>query len=155
MISEPDRYLDAFAEAGADSLLVHQEGAPNLHRTLSHIRSLGKKVGVVINPATPLSALEEVAPSVDLILIMTVNPGFGGQQFIPSMTGKIQKTRKLIDAVNPTCDLEVDGGIDIDTAPSAVMAGARVLVAGSSVFHHPSGVTAAIAALRASIKLEL
>jgi ribulose-phosphate 3-epimerase len=152
MIEKPDRYIAAFADAGADSLLVHQEEAPHLHRTLAHIRALGKKVGVVVNPATPVGFLEEVAASVDLILVMTVNPGFGGQEFIPAMTAKIARARRLIDAVNPTCDLEVDGGIDVETAPSAVAAGARVLVAGSSVFHRADGVSAAMTALRECIK---
>jgi ribulose-phosphate 3-epimerase len=152
MISEPDRYLEAFADAGADSLLVHQEGAIHLNRTLAHIRTLGKKVGVVINPATPVSTLEEVAPGVDLILVMTVNPGFGGQEFIPATTAKIERVRRLIDTVNPGCDLEVDGGIDPATAPLAVAAGARVLVAGSSVFHRKEGVSVAMNALRDSLK---
>ncbi len=155
MIEAPDRYLDAFAAAGSDSLLVHWEDSPHLNRTLAHIRTLGKKVGVVINPATPVGFLEEVATSVDLILVMTVNPGFGGQAYIPSMTAKIKKVRQLIDAVNPTCDLEVDGGIDAETAPTAVVAGARVLVAGSSIFHGAGGVSAAMDLLRQRIKAAL
>jgi ribulose-phosphate 3-epimerase len=152
MISEPDRYLDAFAEAGSDGLLVHQEGAANLHRTIQHIRTLGKRAGVVINPATPASVLEEILPDVNLVLVMTVNPGFGGQHFLTSILGKIRRVRQMIDAVNPACELEVDGGIDAVSAPMAVQAGARVLVAGSSVFGAPGGVVAGMELLRASLK---
>jgi len=144
MISEPDRYLDAFAKAGSDSLLVHYEGALHLHRTLQRIRALGKGTGVVINPATPASVLEEVLPEIDLILVMTVNPGFGGQQFLTSTLKKIEKIRKMIDQVNPRCELEVDGGIDAETAPHAVAAGARILVAGSAIFGAKEGVAAAM-----------
>jgi ribulose-phosphate 3-epimerase len=144
MISEPDRYLEAFAEAGSDSLLVHQEGAPNLHRTLQQIKKLGKKAGIVINPATPAGALEEVLTDVDLVLVMTVNPGFGGQEFIANMLPKIRKVRAMIDRLNPACELEVDGGIDAATAPLAVAAGAHVLVAGSAVFGAKDGVAAAM-----------
>ncbi len=148
MIEEPDRYLDAFAEAGADSLLVHVEGANNLHRTLQHIRHLGKKVGVVLNPATSPVMLAEILPDVDLVLVMTVNPGFGGQAFIPSTLGKIRRVRQMIDQFRPEADLEVDGGIDAETAPQAVQAGARVLVAGSAVFGTADGVAAAMERLK-------
>lgn len=147
MIEEPDRYLEAFAEAGVDGILVHQEGAVNLHRTIQHIRKLGKYPGVVINPATPASVLEEILPDVDLVLVMTVNPGFGGQQFINSTRGKIRKVRQMIDAINADCELEVDGGIDHATAPLAVEAGARVLVAGSAIFRAKGGIAAAMAAM--------
>ena len=150
MIEEPDRYLDAFAEAGADSILVHQEGAVNLHRTVQHIRSLKKKAGVVINPATPASVLEEILADVDLVLVMTVNPGFGGQEFIATTVSKIRKLRERIDSLKPGCELEVDGGIDATTAPVAVAAGAGVLVAGSAIFHAADGITAAMNRLRAS-----
>src|SRR5437588_1428133 len=111
MIEAPDRYLDAFAQAGADTLLVHVEGAVNLHRTVQHIRHLGKKAGVVLNPATSPVMLAEILPDVDLVLVMTVNPGFGGQQFIPGTLGKIGRLRQMIDEVRPGADLEVDGGI--------------------------------------------
>jgi len=148
MIEEPDRFLDAFAEAGADNLLVHVEGAVNLHRTVQHVKHLGKKAGVVLNPATSPVMLAEVLPDVDLVLAMTVNPGFGGQAFIPSMLGKVRRLRQMIDQVKPDVELEVDGGIDHATAPQAVQAGARVLVAGSAVFHQPDGVAAAMRRLR-------
>jgi ribulose-phosphate 3-epimerase len=152
MIEEPIRFLDAFAEAGADSLLVHQEGAANLHRTVQHIRSLGKRAGVVINPATPAAVLEEILPDVDLVLVMTVNPGFGGQQFIRGTLPKLRRVRQMIEQLRPGCELEVDGGIDAQTAPLAVEAGAEVLVAGSAIFQFPQGVVAAMNHLRASLE---
>jgi ribulose-phosphate 3-epimerase len=148
MISEPDLYLEAFAEAGADSMLVHVENAINLHRTVHHIKKLGKKVGVVLNPATSVVTLTEILPDVDLVLVMTVNPGFGGQAFIPSTLGKIRRVRAMIDQSRPGADLEVDGGIDAETTPQVVTAGARVLVAGSSIFGAHDGVAAAMARLR-------
>jgi ribulose-phosphate 3-epimerase len=150
MIESPDRYVEAFAEAGIDSLLVHQEGAANLHRTVQHIKALGKKAGVVINPATPAWVLEEILPDVNLVLVMTVNPGFGGQQFIPTMLAKIRRVREMIDRVQPGCELEVDGGIEPETAPLAVEAGADVLVAGSAVFHVREGVMAGMERIRAA-----
>jgi ribulose-phosphate 3-epimerase len=152
MIEEPDLYLDAFAEAGADSLLVHVENAVNLHRTVHHVKHLGKKVGVVLNPATSVVTLAEILPDVDLVLVMTVNPGFGGQTFIASTLGKIRRVRQMIDQSRPGADLEVDGGIDAHTAPQAVQAGARVLVAGSSVFGAHDGVPAAMERLRTSVQ---
>jgi ribulose-phosphate 3-epimerase len=148
MIEQPDLFLDAFAEAGADSMLVHQEGAINLHRTVQHIKKLGKQAGVVINPATPASVLDEILPDVDLVLVMTVNPGFGGQEFIATTLPKIRRVREMIDRVKPACELEVDGGIDATTAPQTVTAGARVLVAGSAIFHAKDGVAAAMNRLR-------
>ncbi len=151
MIDRPERYLRDFADAGSDSLLVHVEGAPHLHRTLQQIRALGKRAGVVLNPATPAGLIEEVLPDVDLVLVMTVNPGFGGQQFIESTLPKIGRVRQLLDRVNPTCELEVDGGIDARTAPRAVAAGARVLVAGSAIFGAADGVAAAMQRLRESV----
>ena len=154
MIENPDQYLEAFAESGIDSLLVHQEGAVNLHRTVQHIKTLGKKAGVVINPATPASVLEEILPDVNLVLVMTVNPGFGGQEFIPNMLGKVRRVRQMIDRARPDCELEVDGGIEPHTAPLAVEAGANVLVAGSAVFHVREGIAAAMERLRASLLKE-
>jgi ribulose-phosphate 3-epimerase len=148
MIEEPDRFLDAFAHAGANGMLVHVENAANLHRTLQHIKSLGKKAGVVLNPATPPLAVAEVLPDVDLVLVMTVNPGFGGQTFIHNTLGKIRRLRQMIDQARLAIELEVDGGIDAQTAPLVVEAGARVLVAGSAVFHDKDGVAAAMARLR-------
>jgi ribulose-phosphate 3-epimerase len=153
MIDNADDYLDAFAQAGCDAINVHQEGNANLHRTLQHIRKLGKRVGVVINPATPAGVLEEVLPDVDLVLLMTVNPGFGGQVFIHSTLGKIRKVREMIQKVRPQIELEVDGGIDEKTTPLVVKAGANVLVAGSAIYHAADGVGAAMSRLRNSAQV--
>lgn len=132
MVAPVDRYLQQFADAGADLITVHAEAGPHLHRSVQAVQALRKKVGVALNPATPLSVLEHVMDEIDLILIMTVNPGFGGQRFIPSMLEKIRQARLLIGGRN--IDLEVDGGITVDTAAAAVQAGANVLVAGSAIF---------------------
>ncbi|MGH8536800.1 MAG: ribulose-phosphate 3-epimerase [Gammaproteobacteria bacterium] len=148
MITEPDRYLEAFAEAGADGLTVHVEGAIHLHRTLESIVKLGRRVGLALNPATPAAVLDEVLSELDLVLVMTVDPGFGGQDFIASTVPKIRRIRELIDRVRPACELEVDGGIHPATAPLVVAAGARVLVAGSAVFEDPAGVRAGMQRLR-------
>ena len=153
MIEEPDRYLEAFAEAGADTLLVHVEGEAHLHRTVQHVKHLGKRAGVVLNPATPAVMLEEILPDVDEVLVMTVNPGFGGQEFIKSPLPKIRRVRQMIEDVNPDIELEVDGGIDPDTTPLVVEAGARVLVAGSAVFGAAGGVAGAMERLRAAAQL--
>ena len=148
MITEPDRYLEAFAEAGADGLTVHVEGAIHLHRTLESIVKLGRRVGLALNPATQAAVLEEVLSELDLVLVMTVDPGFGGQDFIASTVPKIRRIRELIDRVRPACELEVDGGIHPATAPLVVEAGARVLVAGSAVFEDPAGIRAGMQRLR-------
>jgi ribulose-phosphate 3-epimerase len=148
MISDPDFFLDEFVEAGSDSFLVHWEGNNNLHRTLQRIKALGKRAGVVINPATPASVLEEVLPQVDQVLVMTVNPGFGGQHFLHTTLPKVRRVRHMIDAINPACDLELDGGIDPETAPFGIAAGANILVAGTAVFGDRQGVTAAMNKLR-------
>ncbi|MDK4734122.1 ribulose-phosphate 3-epimerase [Rhizobium sp. CNPSo 3490] len=132
MISPADDYLEAFAKAGCDRITVHAESGPHLHRSLQTIRNLGKKVGVTINPATPLSAIENVVEDVDLILIMSVNPGFGGQKFIPAMTAKIAAAKSLIG--DRPIELEVDGGVTVETAPDIARAGGNVLVAGSAIF---------------------
>ena len=132
MISPADPYLAQFASAGADLITVHAEAGPHLDRSLQAIRSHGKKVGVALNPATPISILEHVIDRLDLILIMTVNPGFGGQSFIPAMLEKIRQTRALV--AGRTIDIEVDGGVTVDNAGAIVKAGANVLVAGSSIF---------------------
>ena len=150
MISDPDFYLDEFAEAGSDSLLVHWEGNNNLHRTVQRVKALGKRVGVVINPASPASVLEEILQDVDQVLVMTVNPGFGHQHFIHTTLPKIRRVRQMIDEIKRGCDLEVDGGIDATTAPLVVDAGANVLVAGSAVFGAGEGVIAAKNRLRAA-----
>jgi ribulose-phosphate 3-epimerase len=151
MIVEPERYLGDFAAAGADVLIVHQEASPQLHRTVEQIRRLGKRVGVAINPATPLAAVQEILDEVDLLLVMTVDPGFGGQPIIRSTLPKVERLRAMLAARNLACDIEVDGGINAETAPVAVRAGANVLVAGSAVYGHPGGAAAGIAALRAAL----
>jgi ribulose-phosphate 3-epimerase len=153
MISNPDVYLDEFVEAGSDSFLVHWEGNANLHRTVHRIRSLGKRVGVAINPATPAAVLEEILQEVDQVLVMTVDPGFGHQHFLHTTKPKIRRVRQMIERIKPACDLEVDGGIDAETAREAVEAGANVLVAGSSVFGDREGVAAGVKSLRASVHL--
>src|SRR6266481_6309088 len=148
MISDPDFFLDEFVEAGSDSFLIHWEGNNNLHRTIQRIKGLSKRVGVVINPATPAVVLEEILSDVDSVLIMTVNPGFGHQHFLRTALPKIRRVRQMIEQTNPDCELELDGGIDAATAPLGVAAGANVLVAGSSIFGDPEGVDAAMKKLR-------
>lgn len=140
MIEEPDRYLQEFAQAGADRLTVHVEATRHLHRTVQAIKDLGLKAGVTLNPATPLVTLEEILREVDLLLIMSVNPGFGGQHYIPGSTDKIRRLRQMLDSVNPTAWLEVDGGISPVNAGEVVGAGATVLVVGSAVFGGPKSV---------------
>jgi len=134
MIAPVDPFLQAFAEAGADCISVHPESGPHLHRTLQTIKGLGKRAGVVLNPATPIAVIHEVVDLIDLVLVMSVNPGFGGQKFISSQLAKIADLRKLIDASGRAIDLEVDGGIDRVTAPQAIAAGADALVAGTATF---------------------
>src|SRR5712664_2585764 len=150
MISDPDFFLDEFTEAGSGSFLVHWEGNNNLHRTVQRIKALGKRVGVVINPATPAAVLEEILQDVDQVLVMTVNPGFGHQHFIHTTLPKIRRVRQMIDQIKRGCDLEVDGGIDATTAPLVVEAEATVLVAGSAIFSAGDGVVAATERLRAA-----
>lgn len=148
MISPADPYLAAFADSGADIITIHPEGCTHWHRSLQAIRALGKKAGIAINPATPTSVLDHVMDMVDLILVMTVNPGFGGQSFIP-LLDKIADVRARIDASGRDIDLEVDGGINVDTAKQVIAAGANVLVAGTAVFKNgPSGYASAIKSLR-------
>jgi ribulose-phosphate 3-epimerase len=137
MISDPDKYIPAFVDAGADMLTVHAEATVHLDRTLNFIRSLKAGVGVSINPATPLTAVEYVLGLADMLLIMTVNPGFGGQKFIPYTLEKVREARQVIENRSYRCVIEVDGGIDTDTLPDVVRAGAEVLVAGSAIFHAP------------------
>ena len=151
MISDPDSFLDEFVEAGSDSFLVHWEGNANLHRTVQRIKALGKRAGVVINPATPAAALEEILQDVEQVLIMTVDPGFGHQHFLPTTLPKIQRVRRMIEQMKLECDVEVDGGIDAETAPLAVTMGANILVAGTAVFGENEGVAAAMERLRAAI----
>jgi ribulose-phosphate 3-epimerase len=149
MISPADPYLDAFAEAGADILTVHPEAGPHIHRTVQRIKGLGKKAGVSLNPGTPAKMLDYLIDDVDLVLVMSVNPGFGGQSFIDSQLKKIEAIRKMIDKTGRAIDLEVDGGIDTITARAAIAAGADVLVAGTATFKGGAAQYAAnIAALR-------
>ena len=148
MISDPDFFLEEFVEAGSDSFLVHWEGNNNLHRTVHRIKELGKGVGVVVNPATPASVLEEILPDLDLVVVMTVNPGFGHQHFLPSTLPKIKHVRHMIESLDLACEVEVDGGVDQKTLPLALEAGADVFVAGSSIFGERNGVAAAMNQLR-------
>ena len=149
MIENPDDFLEAFAAAGSDTLIVHWENNANLHRTVQEIHRLGKKAGVAINPATRANVLQEILPDLDLVLVMTVNPGFGGQSYIDTMEPKIAAVRALIDEGGHDVDVEVDGGIGPDTVTGAVAAGANVLVAGSSLFRDPEGLEHAVTDLRA------
>jgi len=152
MIEEPERYIEQFAKAGADILTVHQEACPHLHRVIGGIKGLGVRAGVSLNPATPLNTLEEILPYVDLVLLMTVNPGFGGQEFIEEMLPKIERMRRMLDEWGLKCELEVDGGINIETAPKVVAAGANVLVAGEAIFGAEKGITEAMRGIHESIK---
>ncbi len=137
MITDPDRYIEAFANAGASMLSVHVEVLPHLHRTVHAIQALGAKAGAVINPSTPVIALEQIAPDLDYVLVMSVNPGFGGQTFIPRSESKVREVRALLDRCGNQAPVEIDGGIDQRTAGRVVGAGARILVAGSAIFHTP------------------
>ena len=150
MIEAPERYLEDFCAAGATGLTVHVETCPHLHRTVEQIKELGCRAGVTLNPSTPVVALEEILPYVDLVLVMSVNPGFGGQSFIGRMVRKIERVRSMLDGLGSGAELEVDGGIDARTAPLVVAAGADVLVAGSAIFNSAGGVAGAIAGLRAA-----
>ena len=137
MITNPDNYLSKFRDVGADILTVHLETCPHLHRTVQTIKNLGAKAGVSLNPATDIGSIKEILPDLDLVLLMSVNPGFGGQSFIPSVISKIRKTKDLIDNNSLQMELEVDGGISPDNAANVVQAGATVLVAGSAIFKSP------------------
>ena len=151
MIARPERFVARFSEAGADIITVHVEACTHLHRVVYQIKETGAKAGVAINPATPVSAVEEVLPDLDQILVMTVNPGFGGQGFIESTVAKISRVRSLLDERGLSTGLEVDGGINAETASTVVQAGARVLVAGSAVFTQEISVAEAIARIRESV----
>ncbi|PYV08889.1 MAG: ribulose-phosphate 3-epimerase [Acidobacteria bacterium] len=140
MVEPPEDFIERFAHAGADTIIVHQEATPHLHRAVQQIHALGKKAGVALNPSTPASLLGEVLDSLELVLVMTVNPGFGAQDFIPQTLGKIRQVSEEIHRRGLNCELEVDGGINVKTAPSVVEAGANVLVAGSAVFDSKDGV---------------
>ena len=147
MVVQPDRYFDKFAQAGADLIIVHQEATVHLDRSIQYIKHLGMKAGVAICPATPVHLLEDVIEDLDLVLVMTVNPGFGGQKFIPYTLRKIRQVREMLDTRNPSCDLEVDGGIELHTIQSAYEAGASVFVAGTAVFQHAGGPEAGVQSL--------
>ncbi|MFP3975235.1 MAG: ribulose-phosphate 3-epimerase [Dehalococcoidia bacterium] len=151
MVNTPEQQIQSFAQAGADIITVHVEVSVHLHRTLTEIKELGLKAGVSLNPATPLETIKEVLPLVDLVLVMTVNPGFAGQAFIPETLDKISRLRKLLDSENLEAELEVDGGINAETAPRVAKAGARVLVAGAAVFNEKESVAEAIRRIRGSL----
>jgi ribulose-phosphate 3-epimerase len=153
MIENPDRYIADFAAAGADLIIVHQEVTPHLQRIVQHIKDLGKRAGVAINPATPVMVLEEILECVDLVLVMTVNPGFGGQEFIPGTLPKIRRVRQMLAQRGLSFDLEVDGGIHAATAPLVVAAGANVLVVGNAIFGESEGVAAAMRRLRRALPI--
>lgn len=144
MVEPPEDFIEKFARAGADTLIVHQEATAHLHRAIEHIHALGKKAGVALNPSTPASLLSEILGSLELVLVMTVNPGFGGQQFIPQTLGKVRQVRTELLQRGLDCEVEVDGGINHETARRAAEAGANVLVAGSAVFDSEDGIAAAI-----------
>jgi ribulose-phosphate 3-epimerase len=150
MVERPEDFIESFARAGADTIIIHQEATPHLHRAIQHIHALGKKAGVAINPATPAILISEVLANVELVLVMTVNPGFGGQEFIPETLAKIRQVRNAIRQRNQRCDVEVDGGIHEETARRVVEAGANVLVAGAAIYEARDGVAAAIRRLLAS-----
>jgi ribulose-phosphate 3-epimerase len=154
MITDPDKYIGPFAEAGADMMSVHVEVLPHLHRTIGAIKQLGVKAGVVLNPATPVVAIGEIAGDVDFVLVMSVNPGFGGQTFIPRSESKVAEVRAVLDAAGNAAPIEIDGGIDLTTVARVVKAGARILVAGSAIFHAPDP-ERATAALRAAAEAAL
>lgn len=153
MIEKPENHLDAFARAGAQVLTVQVEACTHLHRVVHRIRDLGLRPGAALNPATPLSSVEEILPDLDQVLVMTVNPGFGGQEFIERTLGKIRRLAEGMREQSLNVDLEVDGGISPKTAPRVVQAGATVLVAGSAIFTAPEGVAAALAQLRRAAEL--
>jgi ribulose-phosphate 3-epimerase len=150
MVEPPEEFIERIAEAGADTIIVHQEATPHLHRAIQQIHMLGKKAGVAINPATPAILLSEVLSSLQILLVMTVNPGFGGQEFISSTLGKIRQVRNSIQEHELDCEVEVDGGINLETAPCVVEAGANVLVAGTAVFEGPGSIAERIQRLHAA-----
>lgn len=151
MIEQPERYLEAFAKAGADRITIHVETCPHLHRAVQQIKDLGCQSGVTLNPATPLASLEEILPYVDLVLIMSINPGFGGQTYLPTSTAKIARLRAMLDQIESPAELEVDGGVNTETIAEVVSAGATVLVAGSAVFNNKASVLENIRQLRSHL----
>jgi ribulose-phosphate 3-epimerase len=155
MIENPDQYLEAFAKAGANNITVHVETCPNLLQTIEKIKSLGCKAGVTLNPLTPASVLDAALPLVDLVLVMSVTPGYSGQAFMPEMIGKVEEVRNKLNALRSNAYLEVDGGINVETLPLMHKAGANVFVAGNAVFKHPQGVGAGIKALQNAARIDL
>ena len=152
MIENPELYIEDFSKAGADIITVHQEATPHLHRTIQQIHDLGIRAGVSINPSTSVNTLDEIICEVDLVLVMSVNPGFGGQSYIPSCTSKIRKVRKMLDNCGSTADLEVDGGVNVDTVNEVISAGANAFVAGSAIFNDKNSIAENVSALRDKIK---
>jgi ribulose-phosphate 3-epimerase len=152
MVSNPDQQLEMFARAGANNLTVHVETCPNLLETIQKIKSLGCSAGVTLNPLTPASALDEALPLVDLVLVMSVHPGYSGQSFMPEMIGKVEEIRNKLNALRSNAWLEVDGGINVETLPLMYGAGANVFVTGNGVFKHPQGVGQGIKVLRECVK---
>jgi ribulose-phosphate 3-epimerase len=155
MVEKPEQFLEEFSNAGADIITVHWEACPHIHRSLEKIKRMGKKAGVSINPATPVWVLEEILGEVDLILAMTVNPGFGGQKLIPSTLSKVEKLKRMLSEKGLAPEIEVDGGINEETAPAAVRAGAQILVAGAAVFESPWGIREAIKRIRKAAEAAL
>ena len=151
MIEKPERQLEQFAQAGADIIVVHAEVCPDLHQMVKSIKELGVRAGVSLNPATPLAVIDDILPALDLVLLMTVNPGYAGQAFMEEVLDKIASLRQILDGRGLACELEVDGGITVQTAPKAVQAGARVLVAGSAIFNRRESIEEAMNRLRASL----
>tara|TARA_B100000945_G_scaffold320823_1_gene332299 strand:- start:182 stop:850 length:669 start_codon:yes stop_codon:yes gene_type:complete len=152
MIDNPELYIKDFSDAGADIITIHQEATPHLHRTIQQIHDLGIKAGVSINPSTSVNTLDEIICSVDLVLVMSVNPGFGGQSYIASSTSKISKIREMLDICGSSADLQVDGGVNVDTLKEVIFAGANAFVAGSAIFNDKSSVAENVSALREKIK---
>jgi len=152
MVEAPERYVADFIAAGANLLTVHAEATLHLHRTIEQIVAAGCKAGVALNPATPVSSVREILPFVDLVLIMSVNPGFGGQRFIETTTSKLRRTRSLLREYNPTCELEVDGGVGIYNIRDVVLSGATVVVVGSAVYNDRASVSANLASLRKALE---
>jgi ribulose-phosphate 3-epimerase len=151
MIVEPERWVDAFADAGADSITFHAEASPHLHRLAQAITKRGKGPGVALNPSTPVSVIEPLLPFVDQVLVMTVNPGFGGQAFIPEMIAKVRQLSELLDQINPECRIQVDGGINAETIAAVVNAGATSIVAGTAVINDRASIRDNIAELREAL----
>jgi ribulose-phosphate 3-epimerase len=150
MVETPDNLIEEFARAGASNLSVHVETCCNIHRTLQTIHTLGCKAGIVLNPATPVSMVENILHMIDLVLVMSVDPGYSGQTFLPEVLPKITSLRQILDKINPDACLEIDGGINMNTLPLAITAGANVIVAAHAIFDYPEGITAGIHALRSN-----